>query len=112
MDYKSGYVVYSLQKNPDFATNLYDGPYHNSGLGMAFKAAIGLPAGSFQITDESLYAPVLLQPALFISAPLFVGSEIKGAVVFAIDAAFLDGYWPWIKMTRPVSGTEIIFCWS
>jgi PAS domain S-box-containing protein len=91
VDYKSGYVVYSLQKNPDFATNLYDGPYHSSGLGLAFKAAIGLPAGSFQITDESLYAGDLLQSALFISAPLFVGNEIKGAVVFAVDASSLDG---------------------
>ncbi len=91
VDYRSGYVVYSLQKNPDFATNLYDGPYHNSGLAMAFKAAIGLPAGSFQITDESLYAGELLQPALFVSAPLFAGNEIKGAVVFAVDASSLDG---------------------
>jgi PAS domain S-box-containing protein len=91
VDYKSGYVVYSLQKNPDFATNLYDGPYHNSGLGLAFKAAIGLPAGSFQITDESLYAGDLLQPALFISAPFFEGNEIKGAVVFAVSASSLDG---------------------
>jgi PAS domain S-box-containing protein len=90
VDYKTGYVVYSMQKNPDFATNLFDGPYHNSGLGLAFKAAIGLPAGSFQITDESLYAGQLLQPALFISAPLFVGSEIKGAVVFEVDASLLD----------------------
>jgi PAS domain S-box-containing protein len=91
VDYKSGYVVYSLQKNPDFATNLYDGPYHNSGLGQAFKAAIGLPAGSFRITDESLYAGDLLEPALFISAPLFAGNEIKGAVVFEVDASSLDG---------------------
>jgi PAS domain S-box-containing protein len=91
MPKKPEYVVYSLQKNPDFATNLYDGPYHNSGLGQAFKSAIGLPAGSFQITDESLYPGDLLQPALFISAPLYVGNEIKGAIVFAVDASSLDG---------------------
>jgi len=90
VDYNSGYVVYSLKKNPDYATNLYDGPYQNSSLGIAFKAAIGLPNGSFQITDESLYAGNLCQPALFISAPLFSGSEIKGAVVFAVNVSSLD----------------------
>ncbi len=90
VDYQSGNVIYSLQKNPDFATNLYDGPYRNSGLGLAFKAAIGLPAGSYQITDESLYAGDLLQPALFISAPLYAGNEIKGAVVFSVNVSSLD----------------------
>ncbi len=90
VDYKTGYVVYSLQKNPDFATSLYDGPYHNTGLGMAFKAAIGLPQGSYQITDESLYAGALLKPALFISAPLFVGNEIKGAVILSVNISSLD----------------------
>jgi PAS domain S-box-containing protein len=92
VDYKSGYVVYSVKKNLDFATSLYDGPYKNTALGIAFKAAVGLPsAGSFQITDESLYAPALNRPTLFISAPLFSGSEVKGAVVFALDASSLDG---------------------
>jgi PAS domain S-box-containing protein len=91
VDYKSGYVVYSVKKNLDFATNLYEGPFKNSALGIAFKAAIGLPsAGSFQITDESIYLPALLKPTLFISAPLFSGNEIKGVIIFAVEATSLD----------------------
>jgi PAS domain S-box-containing protein len=91
VDYKSGYVVYSVKKNFDFATNLYEGPYKNTALGIAFKSAIGLPSvGSFQITDESMYVPAMYKPTFFISAPLFSGSEIKGAVIFAMDATVLD----------------------
>jgi PAS domain S-box-containing protein len=91
VDYNSGYVVYSMKKNLDFATSLYEGPFRNTALGIAFKAAIGLPsAGSFQITDESVYLPALLKPTLFISAPLFSGNEMKGAVIFTVEAASLD----------------------
>jgi len=91
VDYKSGYIVYSVKKNLEFGTNLYNGPYKNSMAGMAFKAAIGLPAaGSVQITDEELYEPCLYNPTFFLSAPLFSGNEIKGAVIFAVEATALD----------------------
>jgi putative methionine-R-sulfoxide reductase with GAF domain len=92
VDYKSGYVVYSMKKNLDFATNLYDGPYKNSGLGIAFKAALSLPAGSSQYTDESLYAPAMQKPTLFVSAPVYSGGEIKGVIVFAVEAGVIDGF--------------------
>jgi PAS domain S-box-containing protein len=103
VDYKSGYVVYSVKKNLDFASNLYDGPYKNTALGIAFKAAIGLPsAGSLKITDESIYLPALGKPTLFISAPLFSGNEMKGAIIFAVDAAALDKL---LAMENDESGT-------
>jgi PAS domain S-box-containing protein len=92
VDYKSGYVVYSVKKNLDFATSLYEGPFKNSALGIAFKSAIGLPSSEMvQFTDESIYVPAMLKPVLFVSAPLYSGLEIKGAVIFAVDAAALDG---------------------
>ena len=91
VDYKTGYVTYSLEKNLDFATNLYEGPYKNSGLGMAFKKAIGQPVqGSVTCVDESLYAPALFQPSIFMSTPLFDGNQILGVVVFAINSSLLD----------------------
>jgi PAS domain S-box-containing protein len=90
MDYQSGYVFYSVKKNLDFATNLYNGPFKNSALAKAFRTAVGMPAGSVRYTDESLYIPALLKPEIFISAPVFSGSQLVGAIVFSIDAQALD----------------------
>jgi len=90
VDYKSGYVVYSLKKNLDYATNLYEGPYKNSTLGTAFKTAIGLPAQDAAFTDESRYAPALLKPVFFVSAPIYNGNELTGAVIFQVEPAALD----------------------
>ena len=91
VDYKSGYVIYSLRKNLDFATNLFEGPYKNSGLGMAFKNAAGQSAmGSVTYTDASLYVPALFQPNFFMSAPVFSGSQLVGVVVFAVSVSALD----------------------
>jgi len=90
VDYQSGYVFYSIKKNLDFATNLYDGPYKNSALAKAFKTVVGLPAGSVKITDETLYIPALLKPEIFVSSPVFSGSQLMGAVVFSIDAQAID----------------------
>jgi PAS domain S-box-containing protein len=92
VDYKSGYVTYSVKKNLDFATNLFNGPYKNSGLGLAFKNAIGQRAGSeVAIIDESLYVPALYKPQVFMSAPVYSGSQLLGAVIFALSTAELDG---------------------
>ncbi|HLO59557.1 MAG TPA: PAS domain-containing protein [Bacteroidales bacterium] len=91
VDYKTGYVIYSLKKNLDFATNLFEGPYKNSGLGMAFKNAVALQqSGEIAYTDASVYAPSLYKSESFISTPVFSGSQLLGAIVFAVDDNTLD----------------------
>ncbi len=91
VDYKTGYVTYSVKKNLDFGTSLFEGPYKNSGLGMAFKSAIaGNSQGTVSYTDVSLYLPDIYKPCLFISAPVYSGAQLLGAVVFKIDVASLD----------------------
>jgi PAS domain S-box-containing protein len=91
VDYKSGYVTYSVKKNLDFATSLFEGPYKNSGLGMAFKSAIAKATqGSVTFTDVTHYIPALYQPSFFISVPLFSGTQLIGAVVFELNTTVLD----------------------
>lgn len=91
IDYKTGYVTYSVQKNLDFATSLFDGPYRNSALALAFKTAIAQSAkGSVIYTDESQYVPALLKPLLFISTPVFSEGQLAGVFVFALDPQILD----------------------
>ncbi len=92
VDYRTGYVTYSMKKNLDFASNLFNGPYKNSGLGLAFKNAIGQSAGGpVTIIDASLYMPALQQPHIFMSSPVYSGSELLGAVIFALNITSLDG---------------------
>jgi len=91
VDYKTGYLTYSMQKNLDFATNFFNGPHKNSGLGLAFKNAISQKEqGSVAFVDASLYIPALYQPHLFISAPVFNGPQLLGAVIFAVNTSVLD----------------------
>lgn len=86
VDYASGDVIYSVNKNLDFATNLYEGPYKNTGLGMAFKKAIAnQQSPAIVYSDVSSYLPAINRPQAFISYPVFSGSQISGVVVFAFD---------------------------
>lgn len=90
VDYSSGVVVYSLLKNPDFGTSLYDGPYRNSAMAMAFKTALGMPAGSVFITDFELYPATGMKPTWFMASPVYEGADLIGAVVFSFGVTAID----------------------
>ena len=58
---------------------------------MAFKSAVALQNnGSVEFTDASIYLPALYQPQVFISTPIFSGSQMLGVVVFAINSNSLS----------------------
>lgn len=61
-----GDVVYTVEKEDDFATNLIDGPYRETGLAEAFLAARDRAAdGAVAFTDLARYAPSAEEPAMF-----------------------------------------------
>lgn len=67
-----GDLVYSVFKENDFATNMIDGPYADSGLAEAFKKAIKNSADDPSVfVDFQPYEPSALAPAAFISRPVF-----------------------------------------
>ncbi len=91
VDYKTGYVVYSLKKNIDFATNLYEGPFKNSAIADAYLDAVGTSVSdAVKYTDASFYIPSLMQPVVFVSAPVFSGDRLLGAVIFALNISAFD----------------------
>ena len=104
VDYRSGYVFYSLKKNLDFATNLFDGPYKNTSLAKAFKSVIGLPAGSVKFTDESISIQAMYKPEFYVSTPVYSGSQLLGAVIFTLNASVLDKLLSLDKGDLAVSG--------
>jgi methyl-accepting chemotaxis protein len=80
-----GNLIYSVFKETDFATNLVNGPFADTGLGEAFSGAI---AGEIAWTDFAPYAPSADAPAAFVGHPVLSDGTVIGAVAFQmpIDA--------------------------
>lgn len=77
-----GNLVYSVRKQPDYATNMEDGAFKDSDLGNAFRKAAELEkAGSLAFFDFKAYAPRDGAPASFIAAPVTdVKGEMQGVI--------------------------------
>jgi methyl-accepting chemotaxis protein len=83
VDPKTGKVVYSVFKELDFATSLINGPYANTGLGRAFKAAKNSGKQEFAYLDDfATYTPSYDNPASFISSPIFNDGKMTGVLIF------------------------------
>ena len=83
---RSGNILYTVEKEDDFATNLMDGPYADSPLGSVFQRALKSTAERAIISDYERYTPSNGAPALF------AGSAIRtkdGSVtgVFVVQLA-------------------------
>ena len=83
VDAATGYIVYSVFKEVDYATNLKTGPYKDSGIGRVFRKA--LAAGSTDavvIEDFDPYEPSYNASASFIASPIYDVGEMKGVLIF------------------------------
>ncbi len=91
VDAHSGNVVYTVFKELDFATNLKQGPYKDTGLGQAYHAALQAKApGETFITDFAPYLPSYDAPAAFIAAPIFVNQQLSGVLIFQLPVDRLN----------------------
>ena len=86
----NGYVVYTNFKEKDFATNLLNGPYKNSGLARAYKNALNLKKGEISFDDFKPYEPSYNLPAAFISTPIFKDNKKVGVLVFQFPVDILN----------------------
>ena len=86
-----GNLVYSVFKEPDFATNLQDGVFANSGLGRAFRHAMEDGATS-AFVDFAPYEPSNSAPASFIARQvLSENGDPLGVIAFQMPIDRLDG---------------------
>lgn len=81
---QNGDLIYSVEKETDFATNLIDGPYRSSGLAKALRSAQNGAAGEIYFADFAPYAPSKNEPASFLSTPVF-GDDGMMVGVFAVQ---------------------------
>lgn len=92
IDHKTGDIVYTVQKEADFATNLESGPYRNSVLAKAFRKARDTPLGERGVVmvDFENYAASFGAPSAFIAAPVILNGEMKGIVVGQVSITALN----------------------
>src|SRR5438876_1018796 len=85
VDHETGRVVYSVAKKLDFATNVLSGPYRNTRLSRAFRAArVAIDADFVQLVDFESYLPSLGAPAAFVAAPIFDEGRRLGVLALQI----------------------------
>jgi methyl-accepting chemotaxis protein len=77
-----GNVIYTDFKEKDFSTNLKDGVYSNTGLGIAYKNALNIADGKIYFDDFKPYEPSYNAAASFISTPIFIDGKRKGVLIF------------------------------
>lgn len=78
-----GTVVYSYKHEADFATNLFTGPYRNTGLAKVTRNALStLESG---ISEFELYAPSGNAIAAFIAMPVMTEGRVDGVLALQID---------------------------
>ncbi|WP_417454945.1 methyl-accepting chemotaxis protein [Kiloniella sp.] len=87
-----GNVVYTVFKELDYATNLNNGKYKDSGLAQAFKGAMkDGKAGSINFIDFAAYAPSYGAPASFMSTPIISAKGLEGVLVFQMPIDRING---------------------
>ena len=83
VDADTGFIVYSVFKEVDYATNLKTGPYKDTGIGKVFRKA--LESGNQDavvIEDFAPYEPSYNASASFIASPIYDMGEMTGVLIF------------------------------
>lgn len=80
---RNGDIVFSVKKEPDFATNLLTGIWNKTDLSLVIRGALNAnPSRNQMFTDFKPYAPSKGAPASFISTPVRIGGKTIGVLAF------------------------------
>lgn len=82
----NGDVVYSVNKTNEFATNLAEGEWKDTGLGEAWRLAMASEEGKSFFIDYSKYGPKNDIPASFITQAIFKKGRLKGVLVLELPS--------------------------
>lgn len=91
IDLQSGDVLYSVEKEIDFGTNLSQGPLAESNLNALLRAVRKSPDRGFvKIVDYEAYRPSYMAPAAFIGSPIFDGTQAVGLLALQLPIDEID----------------------
>lgn len=77
-----GNLIYTDFKEKDYATNLKNGVYSQTGIARAYKKALTLEEGKLAFDDFVPYEPSYNSAASFIATPIFIEGVKKGVLIF------------------------------
>ena len=85
-----GNLIYTDFKEKDFATNLKNGIYANTGLGRAFQKGLALNKGQVAFEDFAPYEPSYNAAASFISTPIYIEGKKEGVLIFQMPVDVIN----------------------
>jgi len=86
-----GTIIYSTFKEKDYATNLKDGVYSNSGIAEVNEKAYSLKNEEVSFSDFKPYEPSYNTPASFIATPVFRNGKRIGNLIMQFPIDIIDG---------------------
>jgi PAS domain S-box-containing protein len=109
VDHETGHILYTVFKEVDFGTNLFDGPYSKTNIAHTFiTSRKAKEKDHFNIVDFEPYAPSILAPAAFISSPIKDGDETIGVLIFQMPIdrinSIMTNKKSWSKVGLGMSG--------
>jgi diguanylate cyclase (GGDEF)-like protein len=90
IDAGTGDILYTVDKEIDFATNLLSGSYRDTGLASVFRESVRSEKNMVRLVDYEFYMPLHFAPAAFIATPVFDGETKLGVLVFQISIDEID----------------------
>ena len=91
IDAETGNILYSVEKETDFATNIFNGSYASSSLAeVVKKASRGRNKDFVAISDFEPYSASYGIPAAFVASPVFDNSELIGILAFQLSLDEID----------------------
>ena len=91
IDADTGDIVYTVDKESDFATNIYEGPYRSSGLGDLVEEVKDDPTRrAVHFEDLQFYLPSLGEPALFVGSSIHDGDRVIGILAIQLTNTVLN----------------------
>jgi class 3 adenylate cyclase len=91
MDAATGDVVYTVAKETDFASNMYNGAFAQSGFARVAKRALDpRNGGKAVIEDYTAYTPSAFLPQMFAAVPIIADGQTIGVFVAQIDIRALN----------------------
>ena len=85
IDHKTGNVVYSVSKETDFGSSLFQGAYRKTNLATVVERVVRSPErGAIQLVDFEPYRPSYAAPAAFIAGPIYNGPHVVGILAIQL----------------------------
>jgi class 3 adenylate cyclase len=87
IDIETGDIVYTVDKEEDFASNLIDGSYDTSNLAELFRRIQRTPdQGVVQMVDYARYRPSNSRSQAFVATPIFVDGKAIAVLALQISS--------------------------